>query len=109
MEVFQFIKNKEDEPIYSYDDKYIRWFAHQSFKGGRLCALSQWQKSKVFDEVLKILSEELNSKGDIYDFVEEYLNYQNTQLEIIEKEYEIFFIEYKIINEDKMEKISLKK
>ena len=31
----------EDEPIYTYNDKYMRWFAKQSIKGGRVCVFNQ--------------------------------------------------------------------
>ena len=36
----------EDEPIYTYDDKYMRWFVRQSIKGGRVFAFNQYYKSK---------------------------------------------------------------
>ena len=31
----------EDEPIYTYNDKYRRWFFRQSIKAGRVCAFNQ--------------------------------------------------------------------
>ena len=35
---FNSVKTEEDEPIYTYNDKYMRHFVRQSFKGGRVCA-----------------------------------------------------------------------
>ena len=38
---FNSLRTEEDEPIYTYNDKYMRWFVRQSIKGGRICALNQ--------------------------------------------------------------------
>ena len=38
---FNSIRTEEDEPIYTYYDKYMRWFVKQSAKGGRVCAFNQ--------------------------------------------------------------------
>ena len=37
---FNSLKTEEDEPIYTYNDKYMRWFVRQSIKGGRVCAFN---------------------------------------------------------------------
>ena len=37
---FKSLKTEEDEPIYTYDDKYMRWFVRQSIKGERVCAVN---------------------------------------------------------------------
>ena len=36
---FNSLRTEEDEPIFTYDDKYKRWFVRQSIKGGRVCDL----------------------------------------------------------------------
>ena len=65
----------------------MRWFVRQSIKGGRVCAFNQYYKSeKFFDDIVKIISEELNVKGNIYDIIKAYLNYKNKHFEIFEKE-----------------------
>ena len=43
---FNSLRTEEDEPIYTYNDKYMRWFVRQSIKGGRVCAFNQHYKSK---------------------------------------------------------------
>ena len=48
----------------------MRWFVRQPIKGGRVCALNQYYKSKICDDILKIISEELNVKGNIDDIIE---------------------------------------
>ena len=63
----------EDEPIYTYDDKYMRWFVRQSIKGGRVCAFNQYCKSKHFDDMKKIISKEMCVMGDTYEIFEENL------------------------------------
>ena len=68
---FNSLRTEEDEPIYTYNDKYMRWFVRQSIKGGRVCAFNQYHKSKSCDDILKIISKELCVKGNIYDIIEE--------------------------------------
>ena len=38
---FTSLENEEDEPIYTYNDKYMRWFVRESIKGGRCVVLNQ--------------------------------------------------------------------
>ena len=52
-----------------YNEKYIRWFVRQSIKGGRVCVFNQFYRSKLCDDFLNILSEELNVKGNVYDII----------------------------------------
>ena len=98
------LRTEEDEPIYTYNDKYMRWFVRQSMKGSRVCALNQYYRSKICDEVLKILSEELNVKGNVYDIIEAYMKYKIHHLKIIQKEYESKLKDYRDIDEEEMEK-----
>ena len=56
----------EDEPIYTCKDKYMRWFVRQAAYRGRVCAFNQNYKSKSCDDILKIIPEELNVKGNVY-------------------------------------------
>ena len=50
----------------------MRWSVRQSIKGGRVCAFNQNYKAKICDDNLKIISEELNVKGKIYDIIDAY-------------------------------------
>ena len=74
---FNSLRDKNDEPIYTFKDKFMRWFDRQSIKGGRVCAFNHYYKSKVCDDVFKILSEELNVKENVYDVIEAYMKYKN--------------------------------
>ena len=38
---FNSMRDENDEPMYTYNDEYMRCFARQSFKGGRVCAFNQ--------------------------------------------------------------------
>ena len=38
---FNILRTEKDEPIYTYNDKYMRWFDRQSMKRGRVCAFNQ--------------------------------------------------------------------
>ena len=43
---FTSLRTEEDEPIYTYNDKYLKLFVRQSVKGGQVCASNQHYKSK---------------------------------------------------------------
>ena len=85
---FNSLRTEEDEPIYTNNDKYRRWFVRQSIKRGRVCASNQYYISKICDDILKIISKELCVKGYIYDITEEYLKYKKKHYEMFQKEYE---------------------
>ena len=38
---FNSLRTEEDEPIYTYNDKHMRWFVRKSIRGGRVCAFIQ--------------------------------------------------------------------
>ena len=60
----------------------MRWLDRQNLKVGRVCVFSQYYKSKICDNILKIITEELNVRRNIYDIIETYLNYKNRHLKI---------------------------
>ena len=101
---FNSLRTEEDEPIYTYNDKYMRWFVRQSIKGGQVCAFIQYYKSKHFEAFKKIISKELAVKGNIYDIIEEYLRYKKKHYEKFEKDYENQFNVYRDENEEDKEK-----
>ena len=92
---FNSLRTQEDEPIYTYNEKYMRWFVRQSIKGGRVCAFNQIFKSKHCDDILKIINKELTVKGTVYDTFEAYMEYKNKLFKIFEKEYEDQFDDYR--------------
>ena len=101
---FNSLRTEEDESIYTYNDKYMRWFVRQSIRRGQVCAFNQYYKSKICDDFLKILSQELNVKGNIIDIIEAYLNFKNKHFKIYEKEYENQFSDYRDEDKDEKEK-----
>ena len=78
---FNSLRTEEDEPIYTYNDKYMRWFVRQSIKEGRVCAFNQNYKSKHFEDIKKIISKELAVNGNIYEIFEEHLRYKKKHYE----------------------------
>ena len=100
------LRTEEDEPIYTYNDKYMRWFVRQSIKGGRVCAFNQYYKSDHYDDIKRILSKELGvpEEANIYEVIEEYLKYKKKHYDIYEKEYESQFNDNRHENEEKKEK-----
>ena len=102
LKYFNSLRTEEVEPIYTYNDNYMRHFVQQAAYGGRVCAFNQYYKSKSFDDFLKVISEKLNVKGIVYDIVEGYMNYKNNHFKVFEEEYENQFIDYR--DEDVEEK-----
>ena len=49
------LRTEEEEPIYTYNDKYMRGFVRQGIKGGRVCAFTQYYKPRICDDILKII------------------------------------------------------
>ena len=96
------MREDNDEPIYTYNDKYMKWLVRQSIKRGRVCAFNQYYKSKICDKVLKILSEELNVIGNVDDIIEAYVKYKNHHMNIIRKAYESKFNDYRGIDKEEM-------
>ena len=41
------MRDENDEPIYTCNDKHMRWFVRQSIKGGRVCAFIQHINQKI--------------------------------------------------------------
>ena len=52
---FNSLRTEENEPLYTINDKSIRWFLRQSNKGGRVCAFNHFYKSKIREDILKII------------------------------------------------------
>ena len=77
---FNSLRTEEDEPIYTYDDKYMRWFVRQSIKKGRVCAFNQYYKPKHCNDILKIINKELAVKGTVYDAIKAYKEYKKTNI-----------------------------
>ena len=106
---FNSLRTEDDEPIYTYNDKYMRWFVRQSIKGGRVCAFNQYYKSKHFEDIKKIISKFLDVEGTVYEIFEEYLKYKKKHYDIYKKEYEAQFSDYRDGNEEDKEKYINKK
>ena len=60
LKYFNSLRTEQDEAIYTYNDKYMRWFVRQTAYGGRVCAFNQYYKSKICNDILNIISKELN-------------------------------------------------
>ena len=44
LKYFNSLRTEQDEPIYTYNDKYMRWFVRQAACGGRVCAFNQYYR-----------------------------------------------------------------
>ena len=57
---FNSLRGESDEPIYTYNDEFMKHFVRKSIKGGRCSALNHYYKSNISLEVFNIISKELN-------------------------------------------------
>ena len=108
---FNWLRTEEDEAIYTYNEKYMRWFLRQSIKGGRVCAFNQYYKSNHYNDVKRILSKELgvNKDANLYEVIEECSSYKKKDYEKYEKEYENQFNEYSFENGEDKERYIIQK
>ena len=104
LKYYNSLRTEEDEPIYTYNDKYMRDFVRQAAYGGRVCAFNQYYKSEHCDDILKIISKELCVKGSVYDFIKAYMEYKNKHFKVFEKKYESQFNDYRDENIEETEK-----
>ena len=98
---FESLRNENDEPIFTYKDKYMRWFVRQSMKAGRYTSFNPYCKSKIAEKIFETISEKLNVKGNICEVNEGYVEYMGKK-KTMEKEDNSVFDDYrKIIVEEK--------
>ena len=100
---FNSLRDESDEPIYTYNDEFMRHFVRQSIKGGRRSALNQYYKSNISQEVFNIISKELNindNKDNVCEIIDKYFEYTNKQRKIIEDKYDLQFNDYRDIDEE---------
>ena len=95
LKYFTSLRTEQDEQIYTYNDKYMRWFVRQAAYGGRVCAFNQYYKSNIYDDILNIISKDLGIEGNTYEDIEAYMKYKNEHFKMFEKEYDDQFNEYR--------------
>ena len=97
---FSILKDENDEPIYSYNDEFMRHFARQSTKTGRCSALNQYYKSTISDQVFNFMSQELGVDGNICEILYKYFEYTNKHRKIIENEYDSQYKDYRNFDQE---------
>ena len=101
---FNSLMVENDEPIYTYNDAFKRYFVRQTMKGRRCAALNQYYNTTISDEVFNITSKELNVNGNLYEILDKYFENENKQRKIIENENDSQFKNYRDINQDEKPK-----
>ena len=99
---FNSLRDESDEPIYTYNDEFMRHFVRKSIKGGRCSALIQYYKSNISQEVFNIISKELNvnDNDNVCEIIDKYFEYTNKQRKIIENEFDSKFKDYRDNDEE---------
>ena len=103
------MRDENEEPIYTFNDKYMSYFVEQCITGGRVCAFNQYYKSIICGDILKTLSREIKFEGKVHYNIEAYMNYKRYHLKIIKEEYESSFIDFRDIDEEKLGKFIINK
>ena len=106
---FNSLRDESDEPIYNYNDEFMRHFVRKVIKGGRCSALNQYYKSNISKEVFNIISKELNvnDNDNVCEIIFTYFEYTNKHRKIIEDEYDSQFIDYRNnVEEERTEHIN---
>ena len=93
------LRDKNDEPIYTYTYPFMRNFLRQSIKGGRCNTFNQHHKSEISDEVFNILSKELNVNGNICEILEKYFEFLNNYEKQYAREFDSENDDYRHINQ----------
>ena len=99
---FNSLRDESDEPIYTYNDEFMRHFIRQSIKGGRCSALNQYYKSNISQKVFNTISKELNVNGNdnVCEIINKYFEYANERRKIIEDKYDSQLKDYRVIDEE---------
>ena len=99
---FSSLRGESDEPIYTYNDDFMRHFVRHNIKGGRFSALNQYYKSNISQEVINVISKEINVNGNdnVCEIINKNFEYTNEQRKIIEDEYDSKFIVYRDVDEE---------
>ena len=100
---FNSLRGESDEPIYTFNDEFMRHFVRQRIKGGRCSALNQYYKSNFSREVFNIISKELDINDindNICEIIDKYFEFTNKQRKIIEDEYDSQFKDYRDNDEE---------
>ena len=103
LKYFNNLRTEQDEPIYTYNDKYMRNFVRQAAYGGPVCAFNQYYKSNIYDDILNIISKQLKIEGNTYEKIETYMKYKKKHFRVFGKEHEDQFNDYR--NENTEEKV----
>ena len=106
---FSSVRDENDEPIHTYNDKCMRHFVRLKTKRGRVRAFNQYYKSNVCGDFLKIIPRQLKVEGNVYDNIEAYMIYKNDHLKFIKEDYESNFRDHRDIDEEEMENYINKK
>ena len=85
---FNSLRVENDETIYTYKDKYMRWFVGQSIKGGGYAALNRYYKSNMAKNVFGITSKALFVLGNIFEIFEAFIKQNCDTRKQIEKQNE---------------------
>ena len=111
---FNSLRDENDEPIYTYNGEYMRYYVRQSVKVGRCVALNQYFTSSNPEEVFNIVPK-IKKCEKICEILVKHFENLNKYKKIFKNYYKSRFEEYRDIdkgetaeyNNDKLSKLPM--
>ena len=99
---FKSLRDENDEPIYSYNEEFMRHFVRQSIKEECCSTLDQYYKSTISDQVFNIMSQVLGVNGNLSEILDKNFEKKtNKHRKIIEHEYDAQYKDYRDNDQEK--------
>ena len=94
------LRVENDEPIYTYNNEFMRHFVGQSIRGGRCSAVKQFYESTIWDQVFNIMSQDLGVDGNLCEILYKDFECTNKHRQILEDEYDSQCKDYRDIDQE---------
>ena len=96
---FNSLRDENDEPICTYTVPFMRNFVRKAIEGDRCNSFNQHYKSEISDEVINIISKEVNVNGNVCDILEKYFYFLNKYEKQYAKEFDSKYDDYRDIDQ----------
>ena len=103
-EYFNSLRDENDEPIYTHNPEYMRYFVRQSTKGGICGSFNQCCKSNISSEAFNNISKEIDINGNICEILDIHFEFLKKHRKTIENNFDSRFQDYRVINENENSK-----
>ena len=96
---FNSLIDKNNEPIYTYTDSFMKNFVRKAIEGSRRNALKQHYKCEFSDDAFNIISSEINVNGNECEILEKFFEFLNEHEKQYAEEFDSKHDEYRDIDQ----------